>query len=155
MVLNIESLANELLLDLFEYISSVDLLHAFYGLNNRFDKLLHDHLQTHSLDFRSTSKTNFRLICQQYLPTFANSIYSIYLSDDDNEKSIRKKSKLIDDTNNNNNNTKSSLDEKPWMTNELRQLIKQRNKLQAQILNGDTNAEKLYSNFNSLINLSF
>jgi hypothetical protein len=27
------------------------------------------------------------------------------------------------------------------MTNELRQLIKQRNKLQAQILNGDTNAE--------------
>ncbi|CAF4961447.1 unnamed protein product, partial [Rotaria socialis] len=37
--------------------------------------------------------------------------------------------------------TKSSLNEKPWITSELRQLIKQRNKLQAQILNGDTNAE--------------
>ncbi|CAF0832170.1 unnamed protein product [Adineta steineri] len=61
------------------------------------------------------------------------------LSDDDTEKHIRKKTKLIDDGMN--DLTKSSLNEKPWITNELRQLIKQRNKLQAQILNGDTNAD--------------
>ncbi|CAF0781082.1 unnamed protein product [Rotaria sp. Silwood1] len=61
------------------------------------------------------------------------------LSDDDNDKQIRKKTKLNDDGLK--DITKSSLNEKPWMTNELRQLIKQRNKLQAQILNGETNAE--------------
>ncbi len=63
------------------------------------------------------------------------------LSDDDNndKQKIRKKSKLIDE--NLNDITKSSLNEKPWMTNEIRQLIKQRNKLQAQMLNGETNAE--------------
>ncbi|CAF1251541.1 unnamed protein product [Rotaria sordida] len=61
------------------------------------------------------------------------------LSDDDNDRQIRKKTKLTDDGLK--DITKSSLNEKPWMTNELRQLIKQRNKLQAQILNGDTNAD--------------
>ncbi|CAF4359453.1 unnamed protein product [Rotaria socialis] len=61
------------------------------------------------------------------------------LSDDDNERHIRKKLKLNDDGLR--DITKSSLNEKPWITSELRQLIKQRNKLQAQILNGDTNAE--------------
>lgn len=61
------------------------------------------------------------------------------LSDDENEKPIRKKSKINDE--NLNDITKSSLNEKPWITGELRQLIKQRNKLQAQILNGDTNVE--------------
>ncbi|CAF3882034.1 unnamed protein product, partial [Rotaria magnacalcarata] len=61
------------------------------------------------------------------------------LSDDGNERHIRKKLKLNDDGLR--DITKSSLNEKPWITSELRQLIKQRNKLQAQILNGDTNAE--------------
>lgn len=61
------------------------------------------------------------------------------LSDDDNDKQMRKKSKINDE--NFNDITKSSLNEKPWITNEIRQLIKQRNKLQAQMLNGDTNAE--------------
>jgi hypothetical protein len=77
------------------------------------------------------------------------------LSDDDNEKHIRKRTKLTDEGLQ--DITKSSLNEKPWynfenridsfylfnscrMTNELRQLIKQRNKLQGQILNGDSNA---------------
>ncbi|CAF2623049.1 unnamed protein product [Rotaria sp. Silwood2] len=61
------------------------------------------------------------------------------LSDDDNDKQIRKKTKLTDDGLK--DITKSSLNEKPWITSELRQLIKQRNKLQAQILSGDTNVE--------------
>jgi hypothetical protein len=80
--MNLESLANELLLDLFEYISTVHLLRAFYDLNLRFNHLLLDHLQTYSLDFRSVSKTNFDMICQQYLPSLADYIISLHLSVD-------------------------------------------------------------------------
>ncbi|CAF3603081.1 unnamed protein product [Rotaria sp. Silwood1] len=80
--MNLESLANELLIDLFEFLSSAHLLHAFHGLNSRFDSLLLVHFHTHSLDFRSISKHDFLAICQ-HLSVFANQIPSLYLSDKD------------------------------------------------------------------------
>ena len=80
--MDLESLANELLLDLFEYFSSVDLLEAFYDLNTRVNTLIHFHFQTHSLNFQSTSKYHFDLICQKYLPSVTDQILSLRLSDD-------------------------------------------------------------------------
>ncbi len=49
--MNIESLANELLLDLFEFIGVTDLLRAFHGLNCRFDHFLFIHFRAYCFDF--------------------------------------------------------------------------------------------------------
>jgi hypothetical protein len=81
--MNFEGLANELLLDLFELLNNVHLLHAFYGLNSRINTLLVAHCRTCHLDFRSISKQNFNMICQQYLPTIIDRVVSLHLSNGD------------------------------------------------------------------------
>jgi len=79
-----ECLANELLFDLFDYFSSVDLFHVFNGLNSRFDSLLIEYYQNNKhLDFRLILKEDLNLIRRRYLPLFINEIRSIYLSNDD------------------------------------------------------------------------
>ncbi|CAF1439078.1 unnamed protein product [Adineta steineri] len=80
--MNFETLANELLLDIFEYLSAVDLLRAFHQLNKRFNNLLFIHYKTYHLDFRSISKCDFDIFCQRYLPRITDRIISITLSDD-------------------------------------------------------------------------
>ncbi|CAF3781081.1 unnamed protein product [Adineta steineri] len=80
--MNFETLSNELLLDIFEYLPAIDLLRAFYQLNNRFDNLLFIHYKTYHLDFRSISKGDFHIFCQRYLPRITDRIISITLSDD-------------------------------------------------------------------------
>ena len=54
-----ESLPSELLLFLFQYFSTNELLRTFRHLNSRFDSLLLDHVRTHGFNFRSMSKTDF------------------------------------------------------------------------------------------------
>lgn len=78
-----ESLANELFLDLFEYLSSIDLLRAFYDLNTRFNNLIFLHFQTNLLNFQSISKYDFDFVCQNYLSSIKHQIRSLRLSDDD------------------------------------------------------------------------
>ncbi|CAF0838952.1 unnamed protein product [Rotaria sordida] len=81
--MNLESLANELLLNLFEYFASVHLLQIFYNLNIRFNNLIFRHFQRHSLHFQSISKYDFDIVCQKYLPSITDQIVSLRLSDDD------------------------------------------------------------------------
>ncbi|CAF2712905.1 unnamed protein product [Rotaria sp. Silwood2] len=81
--MNLESLANELLLDLFEYFSSVYLLQTFYDLNTRLNNLILHHFQSHILNFQSVSKYDFDIVCQKYLPSISDRIISLRLSDDD------------------------------------------------------------------------
>ncbi|CAF3894523.1 unnamed protein product [Rotaria sordida] len=81
--MNFESLANELLLDIFEYFNAIQLLHTFHDLNIRFNKLIYLYLQSYPLDFRSVSKQDFDNICQKNLPLITNQIISIHLSNDD------------------------------------------------------------------------
>jgi hypothetical protein len=80
--MNLESLPNELLIDLFDYFSSDYLLHAFHDLNSRFNALLLDHFRTHGLDLRSISKHAFNTICR-HLSFITNQITSLYLSEKD------------------------------------------------------------------------
>ncbi|CAF1488149.1 unnamed protein product [Rotaria magnacalcarata] len=82
--MNLDLLANELLLDLFEYQSGVHLLRTFHNLNSRFDNLLIVHFQTHDLDFRSLSTYAFDIICEQYLPLIADRIITLRLPNNDN-----------------------------------------------------------------------
>src|SRR5205085_12283063 len=82
--MSLELLANELLFDLFEYLSYVDLFHSFNGLNSRFDNLLIEYFQIHkSFDFRLIFKEDLNIIRRRYLPLFINEITTICLSDND------------------------------------------------------------------------
>jgi hypothetical protein len=80
--MKLEGLANELLLDLFELLDAIHLLRAFYGLNSRFNTLLFTHFRAYHLDFRSISKHNFNIICQQYLPIIINRVITLHLSNE-------------------------------------------------------------------------
>ncbi|CAF4281305.1 unnamed protein product [Rotaria sp. Silwood2] len=80
--MSLELLANELLLDLFEYLNAYNLFRAFHGLNARFNQLLFIQLQKYYLDFRLISKNNFEYFCQQYLTSINNRVISLHLSDD-------------------------------------------------------------------------
>jgi hypothetical protein len=81
--MGLEALANELLLDLFEYLNSASLLRAFYGLNDRLNGLLIVYFRDHYLDFKSMSKCDFDLVCRDYLLLIGDHIRSVRLSDDD------------------------------------------------------------------------
>ncbi|CAF1086179.1 unnamed protein product [Adineta steineri] len=82
--MSLELLANEILFDVFEYLSSVDLFHSFNGLNYRFDNLLLGYFrQNKHFDFRLIYKEDLNLIRRRYLPLFINEITSIDLSNDD------------------------------------------------------------------------
>ena len=78
-----ESLANELLLDLFEFFDAVHLLRAFIGLNSRFNQLLNHHFQLHELSLQSLSKENFNRTSDTHLPLIINQIISLRLSNDE------------------------------------------------------------------------
>ncbi|CAF1327565.1 unnamed protein product [Rotaria sp. Silwood1] len=79
----LESLANELLLYLFEYLDGIHLLRTFYNLNSRFNHLLFNHFRAYRFDFRSISKYEFDIICRNYLPSIIDQIISLTISDDD------------------------------------------------------------------------
>ncbi|CAF1089102.1 unnamed protein product [Rotaria sordida] len=83
--MKLESLPNELLLDLFKYFSTVQLLRSFNDLNSRFNNLLfHDFRDCH-LDFRSISRDDFKILCQQYLPVIIDQVSSLRLANDDDD----------------------------------------------------------------------
>jgi len=78
-----ESLQNELLIDLFEYLDTVHLLRAFFGLNSRFDQLLSEQFRSYHLDFRHISKDDFDNICEKHPRSIIDRIVSFNLSDKD------------------------------------------------------------------------
>ncbi|CAF4135881.1 unnamed protein product, partial [Adineta steineri] len=81
--MHFESLANELLLDIFEFFDGIDLFRAFYGLNTRFNNLLSTLFHHYRFDFRSISKHDFNFICHHCLPLIIERITSLKLSNDD------------------------------------------------------------------------
>ncbi|CAF2718728.1 unnamed protein product [Rotaria sp. Silwood2] len=82
-IVNGKSLANELLLYLFEFLDGIPLLRIFHGLNSRFNHLLFIHFRAYRFDFRSISKYEFDIICRNYLPSITDQIISLTISDDD------------------------------------------------------------------------
>ncbi|CAF0805286.1 unnamed protein product [Adineta steineri] len=81
----LELLPNELLFNIFQYLSTPDVLRALFQLNRRFDKLVDKHVYTCKyIDLQTTSKFNFDLIWEQYLSPLADKITSLSLSNDVN-----------------------------------------------------------------------
>lgn len=81
--MNFESLANELILDLFEYFDGFHVLRTFYGLNSRLNQLLCYHFGLYVFNLQSMSRSNFDLICREYFPLISNRVISLQLSNDD------------------------------------------------------------------------
>ncbi|CAF1471106.1 unnamed protein product [Adineta steineri] len=75
--MNIESLANEILLDLFDYFNGIDLFHTFYGLNTRFNLLICRQYPLHCFTFSSMKKSQFDELCQQHIPRLTNRVYGL------------------------------------------------------------------------------
>ena len=81
--MRLELLSNELLLDLFEYIPTVDLFRCLQNLNARINDLLFVRFRSYQLDLRSISKHDFDFICREHIPLVIDRIVSLHLSDDD------------------------------------------------------------------------
>ena len=75
----LETLPNELFIEILSYLTTIDAVIAFSNLNYRFQCLVSDYCQ--SFDFTSISKTKFDLIFQYHN---TNRWYSLKLSDDTN-----------------------------------------------------------------------
>jgi len=80
---NLESLVDELLLDLFKVFDTIHIFRAFCGLNSRFNSLLFKLFQAYRLNFRSATKHDFDILCDEYLPQIGDQTIALRLSDDD------------------------------------------------------------------------
>ncbi|UJR32619.1 hypothetical protein I4U23_020079 [Adineta vaga] len=78
---NLEALANELLFNVFEYLSTGHLLNAFHDLNSHFDTLLFAHFRVCHLDFQAMLQSNLKQICQRYLSLIKDRMASVRISD--------------------------------------------------------------------------
>lgn len=81
--MQLECLPNEILLEIFDYLHALHLVHAFHQLNFRLNQLLTVSFNSYVLDFRSISKHDFDLLCRQHLPTIVDRVISVHLSADD------------------------------------------------------------------------
>ena len=81
--MQLESLANELLLDIFEYLDTADLFRAFIKLNSRFDQLLYQYSRFHQFNLQFLSKEGFDDILQHHLPILSEQITFLRLSNDE------------------------------------------------------------------------
>ena len=87
--MGLESLANELLHDIFEYLTTKEILRAFHNLNRRFNTLLTVAFKTLGFDFRLLSKRDVNVICQTYLPSTIDRTQSLRLIDTNSDQSQR------------------------------------------------------------------
>ncbi|CAF1577538.1 unnamed protein product [Adineta steineri] len=76
--MNLESMPDEILLEIFDYIPGCDLIYSFYNLNRRFNSIIHGIRL--NLDLSYVQQKTFLYICHYILPEFYQQIYSIKLS---------------------------------------------------------------------------
>lgn len=76
-----ECCANEILLEIFDYVDLTSLFDGFHCLNQRFNDLIQLHLQLNgNVDLRGLSKTHLKIICEKYLPRIQDRVQSVHLS---------------------------------------------------------------------------
>ncbi|CAF0778016.1 unnamed protein product [Adineta ricciae] len=75
-----ECLPNEVLLESFIYLDTIQLLRALYGLNVRLNRVIYLHFEAHQFSFQSLPNEHFDLICHEYLPCAIENIRSLRLS---------------------------------------------------------------------------
>lgn len=75
----LESLANETILEVFDYLRPIDIIRVFKFLNERFETLI-VHRSYHVNLSTNLSLNDFNEYCSIILPNYCSSIHSIYLS---------------------------------------------------------------------------
>lgn len=80
--MNLESLPNELLIYLFEFLSTNHIFYAFQDLNSRFDGLLVTYITKYGIDFRSMYLQIFSRISRDYFSKLIDKVPHLYLSKD-------------------------------------------------------------------------
>ena len=86
--MTLKALANELLLEVFEYIEAAALFQAFHGLNSRFNTLLLTYARDYRLNLRSAFKHRSNIHFQQYLSSIIDRIISLRVSYNKDESFI-------------------------------------------------------------------
>lgn len=79
--MTLEILANELLLEIFEYLNTIHLLHAFHNLNLRFNTLISIHCRIYHFDYHGMSIDKLNEFFQEQLPLNINRVKSLHLID--------------------------------------------------------------------------
>jgi hypothetical protein len=74
----LEQLPNELFMEMFAYLTDVDVVYSFSQLNTRFQSLIRNYC--HIFDFKSITKSKIDFIIQQHNPKYWQ---SLRLSNDD------------------------------------------------------------------------
>ena len=83
MEMQLEDIPNEILLDVLEFLALIDRLRSFSSLNGRFDDLLYRKSNKFHFDDRSLFKAADHRLWIAVLPSIADRIVSIHLSNDD------------------------------------------------------------------------
>ena len=84
MAMKLEFLSNELLFDIFDYMSFGQVLHSFQSLNSHFNQLIFVYLRmARHLDLRFMSFHNFNIFYRSQLPNITNQITSLTVSGGD------------------------------------------------------------------------
>ncbi|CAF1425874.1 unnamed protein product [Adineta ricciae] len=78
-----ESLPNDLLLEIFDYLDGIELFRIFPHLNSRFTELLSFYSRYYDFNFQSITKNEMDLVCQESFRENVWKISSLTLSDDD------------------------------------------------------------------------
>ncbi|CAF1311108.1 unnamed protein product [Didymodactylos carnosus] len=86
---NFEILPNELLFDIFKYLTSFELYHTFYNLNYRFNSLFKYIDQHFDLTTEYLSYLKFKYYCQNIIPLSINQICSLKLSNENTIDAIK------------------------------------------------------------------
>ena len=79
----LEALPNELFVEIFPFLSTVDLLHGFLDLNDRLNQVIYLHFHNHPFSFQSIHKQHFDQIRHQHQSIFSTNISSLHLSNDE------------------------------------------------------------------------
>jgi hypothetical protein len=85
----LESLPNELLIELFEFLDAVELFQAFYNLNSRFNTLILTHTRAYRIGFSTVFKNQYNHFYRRHLPSIIDRVISFRLADNNDKRSTR------------------------------------------------------------------
>ncbi|UJR37504.1 hypothetical protein I4U23_030206 [Adineta vaga] len=82
----LEDLSTELLMSIFDYLTSIEVLVSFFNLNKRFCLIIYYYLQTGyrltQLKFHQTNYLTYKLFLKEILPKFKSTITSLQIGSD-------------------------------------------------------------------------
>jgi hypothetical protein len=90
--MSLELFGNELLINVFEYLTATEIILAFHSINSRFDSLILAHPGTHVLELKSISKSAVdsfhRHIVAMYSTGVLSRPYTVAIGDFYNDKRL-------------------------------------------------------------------